>query len=151
MLQQYLRSKYLANLSDWTSDNSGSAIVEFSLVLPVFLMMLLGMLAYGLYFGTTHSISQLAADGARASVAGLTDSERAQIARLTVLASAGNYPLVDASYVSVQAGPLDNDPTEFLVTVDYDASHLPIWGIAGLLPLPPQRIQQTAVVKRGGY
>ena len=59
---------------------SGAAALEFAVVLPVFLAVMLGILAYGIYFGAVHSAAQLAADAARASVAGLSDDERAAIA-----------------------------------------------------------------------
>ena len=59
---------------------AGSAAIEFALVAPVFLAMLLGILVYGLYFGLSHSVEQLAAQAARVSVAGLDDQERETLA-----------------------------------------------------------------------
>jgi Flp pilus assembly protein TadG len=49
---------------------SGTAAVEFAILLPFYLFFLLGMLAYGIYFGAAHSVQQLAADAARTAIAG---------------------------------------------------------------------------------
>ncbi len=130
----------------------GTAAIEFALILPIFLTLLLGILAYGIYFAAAHSTAQLAADAARASVAGLTDTERSSIARASVASNVRNYGvLLDASKVVVDAAPLPSDATEFRVAVRYDAASLPIWSFAPFLPLPSTTIEQTAVIKRGGY
>ncbi len=65
-------------------NEDGTAAIEFALVLPVFLVLMLGILAYGIYFAAAHSTAQLAADAARASVAGLNDVERANLAKASV-------------------------------------------------------------------
>lgn len=133
------------------SDVSGASAVEFAVVMPVLLLFLLGILAYGLYVGTTHSVAQLAADAARASVAGLTDAERSEIAHAVVKNTAGNYPLLEPARVTMTAAPAESDATEFKVIVTYDASGLPVWTLGDLLPLPSKSIVRTAVIKRGGY
>lgn len=132
-------------------DARGSTAVEFALVFPVALVFFAGLLAYGLYFGAAHSVQQLAADAARASVGGLDDSERASIARRHVAASGGNYPLLTAARISVSAAPLAADPSQFEVRVAFDAAELPIWALEGLVPLPDKTITRVAIVKRGGY
>ena len=129
----------------------GSAAVEFAMVLPVFLLILLGILSFGIYFGAAHSVAQLAADAARASVAGLSDAERATIARQHVATSASEYLLLKHEKITVEAAPLEGDATQFRVAVRFDASHFPIWGFSPFVPLPPPIIERTATVKRGGY
>lgn len=133
-------------------ETDGTAAVEFALVLPIFLTLMLGILAYGIYFAAAHSTAQLAADAARASVAGLTDSERSSIARASVASNLGHYAiLLDSTKVVVDAAVVPTDATEFRVAVRYDASTLPIWSFAPFLPLPSKTIEQSAVIKRGGY
>src|SRR5689334_21418066 len=61
-------------------DVSGVAAIEFAVVFPLFLLIILAIIGYGSYLGAAHSVAQLAADAARASVAGLSDTERASIA-----------------------------------------------------------------------
>jgi hypothetical protein len=127
---------------DAAQADAGSAAVEFALIFPVALIFFCGLLAYGLYFGAAHSVQQLAADAARASVSGLNDSERA---------SGGVYPLLRADRIAVAAHPLAADPSQFEVKVSFNSQDLPIWLLSGLVPLPGKVIERTAVIKRGGY
>ncbi|MGQ0673301.1 MAG: TadE/TadG family type IV pilus assembly protein [Hyphomicrobium sp.] len=132
-------------------DRSGASAVEFAVVLPVFLMLMLGILAHGIYYGAAHCTAQLAADAARASVAGLDDAERTSIAKGVIAKTASMYPLLIADKIAVEAAASASDPTEFMVAVRYDSAHLPIWSFSKLIPLPSKIIQRTAVIKRGGY
>ena len=128
----------------------GAALIEFALVFPLLLVMLLGILAYGIYFGAAHSTAQLAAEAARATVAGLSDSERTSLAEIYIANHAASYPVLDASKITVEAAAKPGDPNEFLVAIRYDASELPIWHFAAFLPLPSKTIERPATVKRGG-
>jgi len=132
-------------------DRTGASALEFAIVLPVFLLIVLGILTYGIYLGSVHSVEQLAADAARASVAGLSDSERTQIATQHVTTNANGYPLLNASKVEVEAGASPLDASQFRVLVRFDASDLPIWIMAGIVPMPDRMIERTSVIKRGGY
>lgn len=133
------------------TNRQGASAVEFAVVLPVLLVFMLGILAYGIYIGAAHSAAQLAADAARASVAGLSDDERKTLAEQHVSTNATEYVLLDPKKVEVEAGTLASDANQFRVAVRYDARSLPIWGFAGILPLPSKIIERTATVKRGGY
>ena len=130
---------------------SGSIAVEFALIFPVALVFFMGLLAYGVYFGAAHSVQQLAADAARASVGGLDDAERASIASAHVAASGAAYPLLHPDRISVSAASLAADPSQFEVRIAFDSADLPIWVFSGLVPLPSKTIERAAVVKRGGY
>lgn len=132
-------------------DERGSIAVEFALIFPVSLIFFMGLMAYGIYFGAAHSVQQLAADAARASVSGLNDAERVSIASAHVAASGNSYPLLTSVHISITAGSLDADPTQFEVRVSFDSGNLPIWALSGLVPLPDRTIERVAVVKRGGY
>lgn len=132
-------------------DECGAALVEFALVFPVALLFLCGLLAYGLYFGAAHAVQQLAADAARATVAGLSDAERAAIAEAHVAASGGSYPLLRRDRLAVVARPLTSDPDQFQVRITFDSADLPIWAFSGLVPLPEKVIERSATIGRGGY
>jgi Flp pilus assembly protein TadG len=132
-------------------DRSGASAVEFALIAPVLLVFLVGVLVYGLYFGAASSVQQLAADAARASVAGLTDEERAAIARQHVADGSRSYVLLDPARAAVSARPSTADPNLFEVAVSYDASTLSIWAFEGLIPLPSRTIRRSAAIQRGGY
>jgi Flp pilus assembly protein TadG len=131
--------------------DGGSAAVEFALIFPVALVFFCGALAYGVYFGAAHSVQQLAADAARASVAGLDDAERGEIVATHVASSGDGYPLLKSDRISVTARPLAADTSQFEVRVVFNSEDLPIWAFSGLLPLPPRLIERAAVIKRGGY
>jgi Flp pilus assembly protein TadG len=130
--------------------NSGAAAVEMAIVFPLFLTVVLGILSYGIYFGAAHSTQQLAADAARASIAGLDAQERAALANGFVHDNAANYPLLWPQKVQSKAEPSATSANDFIVTVTYDASNLPIWGLGHFVPLPTETIERVAVVRRGG-
>ena len=55
-------------------------MIETALLLPLFLMLLLGILIYGQYFMLAHSVQQAANDGARAAITGLDVADRRAVA-----------------------------------------------------------------------
>lgn len=143
----------LSLLHKGCTSRSGVAAIEFAIVAPVMLLILIGTIVYGLYFGTVHAVQQLAADSARASVAGLTDSERTQLASRHALLGAGNFFLLERSRLKVDAAPDSDDGSgsTFVVTLTYDASNLPIYAFGNLVALPPPMISRSASIRRGGF
>lgn len=133
-----------------TFDDSGASAVEFAVVFPIFLLMTLAILAYGIYFGAAHSVQQLAADAARSSVPGLNEAERTQLTHSYVSNNAASYPLLVANKVTVTTASGAATPDDMVVTVRYDSSALPIWGFRTLFPLPSPIIERVAVIHRGG-
>ena len=83
-----------------SADRRGAAIVEFAILLPVLIVMLFGMLAYGQYFLLAHSVQQLANDAARATVAGVTPAERLTIAGATVTREKSSLPEAAAATIT---------------------------------------------------
>lgn len=144
-----MRSSHLLRAA--ARNTSGATAIEFAFVAPVFLCMLAGILVYGLYFGVANSVQQLAADAARASVAGITDAERSSIAKKHVTDAASSFVFINPSYTTVTAQPSVKDANIFEVTVSYDASRLPIWSFDGLLPTPSKTIVRSSAIQRGGY
>jgi Flp pilus assembly protein TadG len=132
-------------------ERGGAAAVEFAIVASIFLTIVLGILAYGLYFGTAHGVAQLAADAARASVAGLSDIERTSLATAHVTRNAPDFVLLKSDKITIEAAASPNDANQFQVILHYDASNLPIWFMSGLVPLPAKTITRSASIKRGGY
>lgn len=129
--------------------NDGGAAIEFALVAPIFLLMLLGILVYGLYFGLSHSIEQLAAQAARVSVAGLDDTERESLAEDYLADNVRYYPLVEADRLSISAAPAAGEPDVFVVTLNYNLTG----SVLDLFPafLPNPEIAASAAIQRGGY
>ncbi len=131
-------------------DRCGTAAVEMAIVAPVYILLLAGMLAYGIYFGASHSVQQLASDAARVSVAGLSEAERQTLASAFITRNADGYAFVDASKLRVNVAGNIGDPTQFEVSVSYDARHLPIWNLLTSLPLPDTTIVRRSTVRIGG-
>lgn len=127
----------------------GVAAVEFALVAPVFLFLLFGMIAYGIFFGAAHSVQQLAANSARAAMGGFDLSERELLVREQVAATVASDNLLHEPYLTVLVEDEDSDFVR--VTVTYDARQLPIWNLYQGLPLPEQTITRSAVIRTGGY
>lgn len=132
-------------------DRSGVSAIEFAIVGPLFFIVLLGVLIFAIYFGTVHSVQQIAAEAARATVQGITAAERTELAQNHVKATVGSYPLLDPNYLTVQANTAAGDPNLFNVSITYDASRSIVFAFEGLIPMPPKTISRSAVVRRGGY
>ncbi|MBF9043546.1 pilus assembly protein [Rhodobacterales bacterium HKCCE4037] len=75
-------------------DERAAVAVEFVLIAPVLLALLFGIVILGYFMGISHSVSQLAAGAARASVAGLDEAERRSIATAYLDRAEERYPLL---------------------------------------------------------
>ncbi|WP_236884147.1 TadE/TadG family type IV pilus assembly protein [Devosia sp. A16] len=122
--------------------------MEFAIIAPVFILMLVGVLAYGIYFGAANSVQQIAADAARTSIAGLNASERNTLVTAFIQRNAGAYVFIDPKQVAFQIGDDGADPNQYRVTVTYDASGLPIWALP--VPMPGKTISFTSTIRLGG-
>jgi Flp pilus assembly protein TadG len=129
----------------------GNAALEFALVAPIFIAVLIGIMFYGIYFGVAHSVAQIAADAARASIPGLSTAERSALAKAEATEIVANSILLRPAQLTVLAAPRDGNPNIFDVRVTYDSSHLPIYAFSGLLPTPDKVIVRSASIQRGGY
>ncbi len=129
-------------------DEEGGLAVEFALLAPVLLAILLGVCAYGGYFWMSHSVQQLANDAARAAVGGLDATERQSLAQQVVTSEALSYPSLDITRAHVN---LVDTTTQLTVNVAYDASGSPFWAASGLVPMPSTTLTRTATIKLGGY
>lgn len=136
--------------ASWSSDTDGAAAIEFAILTPVFLLMLTGMLAYGIYFGAAHALQQLAADAARTAIAGLDDTERHGLVAAFIENNASAYLLIDPARLDYEIGDSPDDPNQYVVRLRYDATELPIWNLYPPLPLPSSVITYGATIRRGG-
>ena len=147
-----LRARRLRDAKDrtWSRDQSGLAAMEFAFVAPVLLVLVFGVVVFSIYLATWIGVVHAAAEGARASVAGLTAAERQSLAATRVQAMlAGFQPLLDpaqavVTYPATTAGL-------FSVTVTYPITALGLSGYASLAPVPTISPSRTATVTTGGY
>ena len=131
-------------------NRSGSTAVEFALLAPLYIFLLMGMTAYGIYFGASHSVQQLAADAARTAIAGITTDEREELAGGFVARNAAGYPFIDPSRLLVRVNASPTDSNQFDVVIRFDASRLPIWGLFEGLPIPDKIIEKRSTIRIGG-
>ena len=130
-------------------DARGASAVEFALVLPIFLALVFGICVYGIYLGAAHNLREIAAQAARASVAGISDDERAALARQRVNAALASS-MFNPGIVGVQLGPDPSDSSLYTVTLNVEAKALGLTGLSTLVPMPPDILKTTVSVRRGG-
>jgi Flp pilus assembly protein TadG len=130
---------------------SGASAVEFALVLPAFMAIIFGIVMFGSYLAVVHGVQQLAAEAARSSVAGLSESERSSLANNYITSNVGSYPLITPSRLVVNAATSQSDANVFVVTVSYDASGMFIYSLPSFVPSPPTSVVRSAAIPRGGY
>ena len=128
----------------------GVAALEFAIIAPVFVLMLFGMIAFGIWLSAANTIQQVAAGAARASVAGLNNEERETLARSYVANMLVSDAFIDADHVMVAITDETREDGRFLVTVSFDATHLPIWNLIGNDLLPGREIRRESVIVSGG-
>jgi Flp pilus assembly protein TadG len=105
----------------------GVVAVEFALVLPLLLLLLLGMFDYGWYFLCELNVTNAAREGARAGTTVPNgDATRARTTALGFLAGAGLGAQPTAVTVTVGANPTT-------VAVDVSMHFKPL---VGFVPLP---------------
>lgn len=131
----------------WT-DSTGSMAVEFALLGPMLVVLLMGIVSYGGWLWLAQSIQGIASEAARASIGGLDDAEREALARAEVVSHAGRMFQVAPEDVIVD---VETDASQLTVRLSYDVSNHPLMQVASLLPRPPEQVQGVAVVRTGGY
>lgn len=137
--------------SRFLSNAQGVSAVEFALILPLFLMLLFGIVMYGAYFAVIHGVQQLAAEAARNAIGGLDDAERASLAAETVRRQAPNYLLLDPRRLTLAAARTDGASGTFTVQLHYDAAEMVVFSLPRLVPMPSTDIVRSAAIRRGGY
>ena len=124
--------------------------MEFALVMTVLLMLLLGIVSFGLQFGTRILAVQAASEGARAAVAGLSDAERLSLATTAVAATLDRFGgLAAARTVSIT--PSGAPTSEIGVTVTIDLSRFDVARFSRLVPVLSSRPSASVAVRVGGF
>lgn len=129
----------------------GIAALEFALVAPLFLVLVFGIVVYGIYFATWIVVTEAASEGARASLAGLSPVERQSLATNAVNQIFTAYaPLLATKNMTLSFPPTQN-ANLFSVAIAYDFSGLGFQSLGNVVPLPVTRPEITVTVSNGGY
>lgn len=136
-----------AELKRYGAATRGNAAIEFAIVGPVLILLMMGIFTYGGYFLTAHTVQQMANDAARSAIAGLDDEERLMLARESALASLANQAHMRGGLARVD---LRRDGATIAIALTYDASEDLYWSFDSLLPVPAPQISRTATIRLGG-
>ncbi len=114
-------------------------------MLPLFLAFIFGIIVFGSYLAMVHGVQQLAAEAARSSIAGMTDTERNSLATNYVTANVSTYPLLVASNLTVNAAPSPSNANVYIVTLNYNAAGNFIYKLPFVLA-PASTIVRSAAI-----
>lgn len=105
----------------FAGDARGTTAVEFALVAPLLFAVLFGIITFGVQYATRIALTYAAAEGGRAALAGLSDTERVSLAKAAAKkAMLAMTPLVDSDNASVNAWPTADGTHETItVTIGY--------------------------------
>lgn len=131
----------------------GAVAVEFAIILPVFLLVVLGIVEFGRAFNIQVSLSEAARESARYAAVHCTEAGYDEDEALAAAVSAApTVPLNAATDVEIQ---YTGDGTcaagnNVEVTVTYNTSYLT--GLPGLIPGLPEDVDITSkgVMRCGG-
>ena len=130
-------------------DTGGTSAIEFAIVAPVFFVLVFGIVVYGAYFASFSLVNHIAYEAARASVAGLTDDERASLAQARAEELIADFSgFLKSTALTVTSAPQSGGL--YSVTVHYQFDDLGLGGLT-LLPLPSSDETATYAVSHGGY
>ena len=130
---------------------SGVAALEFALIAPVFILMLIAMIAMGFYLMLLHEVQELASSAARSSVAGLNEAERNTLAQAFVANYLAASALLVATDVNVRTTTTGTPPQNYAVSISYNLNDTPIPFLSGIVGINFSTINSTAIVEFGGY
>lgn len=97
----------------------GAAAVEFALVVPLLVTLLFGIISYGYLLSFRQSISQAAAEGARAAAVAPAGSDREEIAFTAIGSSLGATCAADADPLTCTSDESEDCCLAVTVVWDY--------------------------------
>lgn len=124
----------------------GTTAVEFALIAPVFILLLAGILFYGMYFGVVNSVQHVASEAARAAIGGMTAAERQQLAVERAREQAAGNPMLDPALMLVT---VVSTVSGMQVRVRYDLTAVPIWSLGAFLPVPATFVERVGTISTG--
>ncbi len=128
-------------------DDRGTVLIEMAFTLPILLILLMGIVSYGDWMLTAHSVQQAANDAARAAIAGLTSSERASIAQTAMQTTLRRAGALDPAKATLS---IDDDGTTLVARLRYDASADPLLHLT-FVPMPSAQIQRVAAIRLDSF
>ncbi|MCL5677285.1 MAG: pilus assembly protein [Firmicutes bacterium] len=99
-------------------DEKGQSLVEFALVVPILLLLVLGIMEFGRAYSANLTLQNATREGARLAVTGATDAQITQHVK-------DSAPTLDVSRLNVSVTPSTRRQGDnVMVTVTYDFNYL---------------------------
>ena len=99
-------------------DEKGQSLVEFALVVPILLLLVLGIMEFGRAYSANLTLQNATREGARLAVTGATDAQITQRVK-------DSAPTLDVSRLNVSVTPASRRQGDnVMVTVTYDFNYL---------------------------
>ena len=130
----------------YARSENGAVAVEFALLAPLLFIMLFGTMCFGYFFLVAHSVQQLAAEAARASVYGITTAERQDLAQDYLTNGNGRFPIIDQAALAGTVTVSESSAPSITVDVEYDLEASILSLADGLLGLDLSSISVSAYV-----
>jgi len=125
--------------------------MEFALIAPVLVVMVLGLVAFGIFFMYCQTLQELTASAARASVVGLSAAERSSLVQQFVAQSISSSGILNASDLSVQTSTSGSPATDYTVTATYNLKDTALPLLASIVPVQFSGITRSSTIEFGGY
>ncbi|MBU2698629.1 hypothetical protein CCO04_26430 [Pimelobacter sp. 30-1] len=127
-------------------DARGAAAVEFALILPVLMIIVVGIINYGDMLSVRQSVSQAAAEGARAAaVTTGSDSDKTTAAMSAVSGALSAQGKTCTSNCKVTLAPCVGETSKQCATVTVEIAYKGI--IPGFGLILPDKLKYTAVAR----
>lgn len=139
----------MKTIAGLVKNKSGASAVEFAIIAPIFLMILLTFVGFGIYLAAASAVQQIAADAARTAIAGLNTAERSKLANDFIAQSTLNYALLEPAKLTATVTADPKNAEQFTVSIDYDATGLPIWSLYSFA-MPNNHIKRFSTIRIGG-
>ncbi|MBQ6268134.1 MAG: pilus assembly protein [Clostridia bacterium] len=105
-------------------DEDGQAMVEFALILPIFLLILCGILDFGWMFFNQLALNNICREGARYAVVSTEENDTNGIIRHIENFIEDSYPMDDIVVTVTYSKPLDPLNGDVIVTAEREFTYL---------------------------
>jgi Flp pilus assembly protein TadG len=129
-------------------NDKGATAVEFALIFPFMVMLFIGIACFSVVLGMYSALQQIAAESARAALAGLSPTEQNQIATQYVTNVIGSYGFLNPANLTVATSATSST---FEVTLTYNAAGQYFASFGGYLPAAPLQITRSATIQLSGF
>lgn len=124
----------------FVKDEKGQSLVEFSIILPIVVLVLMGMIEFGLMLNSYLMVENASREGARTGIVGSTDMEI--VSQITVVSPGLKNDRLTVNITPTESQRKSGDTLTVSVTYNYQMT-VPI--ISNLFSNPIQLRAQTSM------